>query len=204
MRRIVLVTPTADPRLLDRYLNSSEFIGLDEGTRIIKEAGINPYAAVSDFRSISLAEVLSYLPKNRVFRYQPKSNGNLEEVYNFLVKNNPVEIVILTDLKIHLNILYSHLLTLATKSITISLQDYDACISFLRTGDHVISKQNYTYLTLIGFPEARVTLEHVRTPIVNKSLLMGKTPEISTEITERIAVLKVLDGGVLVVLNNDE
>lgn len=204
MRRIVLVTPSADVRLFERYLNSSEFIGLDEGGRMLKQAAITPFAIISDFKTIALSEVLTFVPKNKVYRYRRSETGDIDEVINFISRNNPVEIIILTDLRIHLNILYQHLLTLTRKNITIELQDYQTCISYFKQGDHVVSKQHYSKMTIIPYPEARISLEHVKDPISSKLITFGKSDPVNTEISERIAVLKVLEGGVLVVLNNYE
>ena len=71
-------------------------------------------------------------------------------------------------------------------------------------GSHLIMKQDYSRLYFIGFPRAVVSMEHVVKPVKNVKIDFAVNKSMENTILERVSVLKVSEGGVLLVLSKDD
>ena len=63
-----------------------------------------------------------------------------------------------------------------------------------------LTAYDYEKISIIPFPEAVITMEHVVNPIKKYKITFGQNRALPNQILERIAVLKVEEGGVLAAL----
>jgi len=204
VKRVVLVTPYGDPQILTKYYLDSEIVGMDEGISIALSCGVKLSLAISSFSSVSLEEVLTYVPKEKVMKYQKDNNEDgLDKVVKFLISQGAEEIIILDDLGGKLTHLSDICQILKSGNGNIFLHDKDNYLTYYGEGTHVISKQGYDTFSICGYPEADISLEHVSKPIRNKHLSFTSTDPLRNSILERIAVLKVISGGVLLALTDN-
>lgn len=200
MRKYIVVSPTADPAVFDRY-QDFDFVGVDGGILIARQAGIRLKLAISDFENVPLNYVLSFMDKDSVMRYSHESDqSRYEKIISYLLKKGGEEIVILATPGGKLDHLYNLLLILKNDRAKIYIQDKNNFISYYGVGSHVIMRQDYEKIAVIGFPSATVSMEHVVTPIKKTPIRLGFDRALSNRILERLAVLRVEEGGVIAVL----
>ena len=84
------------------------------------------------------------------------------------------------------------------------LRDETNYIAYYPEGVHVIARQGYGEFSLFGFPEADISLEHVSKPIRNIHLSFTGSECLTNSVLERVAVIKVKNGGVLLALSNKD
>ncbi|MDD4532005.1 MAG: hypothetical protein PHW22_01005 [Bacilli bacterium] len=200
MKRMILVTPNASLDVLNKYLDS-EIIGLDEGIDIARSSGARISLAVSSFKNVDLQHVLTFLPKEKVVRYSDNRGENVNlKVINFLFSQGADEVVLLDKLDSGFKHYREILLTLKEAKGAVSFQDDINLINYYAKGSHIISKQGYDRFYVVGFPSAVISMEHVSTPVRNIRLNFTDSKAIDNTLLERVAVLKVNEGGVLLVL----
>ncbi len=205
MRRIILVTPYASTEVLTKNYLDGEIVGMDEGINIALSSGCKLSLAISSFRKVSLEEILNYIPKDKVMKYVDEGNEkDLQKVVDFLFGQGVEEIVILDSLGNKLVHVHELLQVLKNGKGNIFLHDQYNYVSYFGEGTHVITKQGYDKFSIYGFPEADVSLEHVSKPIRNKHLSFTDSEGLENSILERVAVLKVIQGGVLLALSNND
>jgi len=197
---MILVTPNASLDVLNKYLDS-EIIGLDEGIDIARSSGARISLAVSSFKNVDLQHVLTFLPKEKVVRYSDNRGENVNlKVINFLFSQGADEVVLLDKLDSGFKHYREILLTLKEAKGAVSFQDDINLINYYAKGSHIISKQGYDRFYVVGFPSAVISMEHVSTPVRNIRLNFTDSKAIDNTLLERVAVLKVNEGGVLLVL----
>jgi len=200
VKRMILVTPNASLDVLNKYLDS-EIIGLDEGIDIARSSGARISLAVSSFKNVDLQHVLTFLPKEKVVRYSDNRGENVNlKVINFLFSQGADEVVLLDKLDSGFKHYREILLTLKEAKGAVSFQDDINLINYYAKGSHIISKQGYDRFYVVGFPSAVISMEHVSTPVRNIRLNFTDSKAIDNTLLERVAVLKVNEGGVLLVL----
>ena len=204
MRKAILVTKEASENILSRYLDC-EIIGLDEGIDVARSVGAKITLAVSSFENVSLQHVLSFLPKDKVVKYiDDNKEAPYLKVCNFLFSQGYEEIIILGDFLSRFDRIHGILLTLKNAKGFVSFQNEENLVSYYSKGSHIINKQDYSSLYVIGFPYAVISMEHVEKPIKNMKLDFTTDKALENSILERVAVLKVNEGGVLLALCKDE
>lgn len=200
MRKYVVITPNTDITLLERYVGV-DFVGVDEGILVAHKNGVKLKMAISDFEKVSLNYVLSFMNKEDILRYSHENNqSRYEKIASFLAKKGAEEIVILAPLRGKLDHIYNLLVYLKNDKVKIYLQDSNNMIAYYGVGSHVITRQDYEKISIIPFPEAVITMEHVVNPIKKYKINFGQNRALPNQILERIAVLKVEEGGVLAAL----
>lgn len=202
MKKTIIVTPNANIGLISHYPDT-EIVALDEGIEVCKEANIRMSLAISSFETVSLDDLLSYFPKEKIMKYEHSHDEEfpLSRVCNYLFSHGVEDILVLDSFS---DLLHAHELSLLLKNAKghLSIQDSSSLVNFYGEGSHVISKLNYSAFTIIGFPYANVSMEHVSRNIKDQELHVDKTHNITNAIFERVAVLKVNKGGVLFVLHD--
>jgi thiamine pyrophosphokinase len=205
MRRMVLVASDASVEVLTKMYMDAEIVGLDEGIMLARSAGAKLTLAISSFKNVSLEELLTFLPKEKIMKYQAESEKtDLPKIIDFLFAQGAEEVVVLSSLAGSLVHIHTLLCLLKEAHGTLILQDQTNSIQYYGEGTHVIAKQGYDSFTIFGFPEAEVSLEHVSKPIRNMRVSFSEADSLDNKILERVAVLKVLNGGVLLALKKDE
>jgi len=203
MKRMILVTPNASPEILNKYLDG-EIIGLDEGIDIARSSGARISLAISSFTTIDLQHVLTFLPKEKVVRYTQDEGEKINlKVINFLFSQGADEVVLLDKLETGFKHYHETLLTLKNAKGNVSFHDDNNLINYYSKGSHIISKQGFDRFYVVGFPTAVISMEHVSTPVKNVRLNFTDNKSIDNTLLERVAVLKVNEGGVLLVLAKD-
>lgn len=202
---MVVVTKDASSDILLKYYLDSEIVGLDEGIYVAREAGAHLFMALSSFKTVKLEDLLTFLPKDKILRYQEENEDKTDEkIIDFLFGQGAEEIVLLDKLGGRFIHVHSLLTQMKKAKGTLILHDSDNYLAYYPEGVHVISKQGYSSFSLFGFPEADISLEHVSKPIKNMHLSFADTPALDNKILERVAVLKVSSGGVLLALTNSD
>ena len=204
MRKAVLVTSIASDNLISRYLEN-EIIGLDGGIDIARQNGAKLSLAISTFENISLQYVLTFMRKDKIIRYK----NNEEEtpylkVLNYLFSQGIEDIIILGEFDQNIEKVHDLLLTLKNAKGNVSFQSQNSMVTYYSKGSHIIMKQDYSRLYLIGFPQAVVSMEHVVKPVKNVKIDFAVNKSMENTILERVSVLKVSEGGVLLVLSKDD
>lgn len=203
MKRMVLVTPNASIEVLSKYLDG-EIIGLDEGIDIARSSGARISLAVSSFKNVDLQHVLTFLPKEKIVRYSENKEENVNlKVIDFLFSQGADEIVLLDKLDSGFKHYREILLCLKDAKGNVSFQDDKNLINYYSKGSHIISKQGFDRFYVVGFPSAVISMEHVSKPVRNVRLNFTENKAIDNTLLERVAVLKVNEGGVLLVLAKD-
>lgn len=203
MKRMVLVTPNASIEVLSKYLDG-EIIGLDEGIDIARSSGARISLAVSSFKNVDLQHVLTFLPKEKIVRYSENKEENVNlKVIDFLFSQGADEIVLLDKLDSGFKHYREILLCLKDAKGNVSFQDDKNLINYYSKGSHIISKQGFDRFYVVGFPSAVISMEHVSKPVRNVRLNFTENKAIDNTLLERVAVLKVKEGGVLLVLAKD-
>lgn len=200
MKKFIVVSPSANATMFERY-NDFEFVGVDEGIAVAHRAGLILKYAISDFETISLDYVLKFMDKENVLRYTPTPNqSRYEKVINFLLRKGAEEIVILTTMDGKFDHFYNLILVAKNEKARVYIQDEQNLTTYYGKGSHVLARQDYDKVSLVGCPEAVISMEHVVTPVRKVQLVFGCDRALSNKILERIAVLKVESGGVIAVL----
>lgn len=203
---MVLVTPHASPEILAKNFLGDQLIGLEEGSFLIKDARVHPFLALSCLKRVSLEDLLSFVPKDKILRYEEEAEegANISKVLDYLYSKGAKQVVILDSLSGTLEHIHALLKVLGDSQGHTVLQDDNDYVAYYPEGVHVIARQGYGEFSLFGFPEADVSLEHVSKPIRNVHLSFASTDSLTNSILERVAVLKVKNGGVLLALSNKD
>ena len=204
MKRIVLFTKYGSVNLLKNYY-LDEVVALDDGIEIALENNIKLFLAISDFKDVSLDNLLKYISKDKIMKYTKKDNESaLDKVLNYLITLQCDEIIILDSFAYSLEHTQELLYVLKKYRIKITILSEKEAVSYYSVGSHVISKQGYSSFMLIGYPNCEISMEHVSQNISNIKLDFTNNLPLGNKIFERVAVLKVISGGVLLVLKNDD
>lgn len=198
MKKTVVVTPSASEEVLKKNYLGEEIIGIDEGILIARKAGARLSLALTSFKTVPLESLLSFLPKERIMKYEDNGlDENRKKIASYLLSHRTSDIIVLTSLDEAFIHKYRLFQLMEEAGGRISLQnDYDI-LSYYGEGVHVISSYGDKGFTLYGFPEGLVSLEHVSRPLRNARLSFFNGTVYQSRILERIAVLKVQKGGVL-------
>ena len=114
------------------------------------------------------------------------------------------DIIILGEFDQNIEKVHDLLLTLKNAKGNVSFQSQNSMVTYYSKGSHIIMKQDYSRLYLIGFPQAVVSMEHVVKPVKNVKIDFAVNKSMENTILERVSVLKVSEGGVLLVLSKDD
>ena len=77
-------------------------------------------------------------------------------------------------------------------------------IQYFSKGNYVISKQGYSIISVIGFPLATISIDHLNKPVENVKIDISQDSPLILDLYQRVGLLKVHDGGVLLILSNDD
>ena len=150
MKRIVLFTKYGSVNLLKNYY-LDEVVALDDGIEIALENNIKLFLAISDFKDVSLDNLLKYISKDKIMKYTKRDNESaLDKVLNYLITLQCDEIIILDSFANSLEHTQELLYVLKKYRIKITILSEKEAVSYYSVGSHVISKQGYSSFMLIA------------------------------------------------------
>ncbi len=203
MKKTVIVTKSASAEVLKNTYLSDDIVAIDEGALIARKAGARIRLAISSFRTVSLETLLSFLPKDRIMKYTEETPGqDLEKILRYTVQLGSPEIVVLSSFDGNFSYLFHLLNCLKKYPAQLRVHDDKNYLTYYPEGVHILTRGNFSSFAVYGFPEAEISLEHVSSPLKNKKVSFFDGEGFESTILERIAVLKVQKGGVL--LNLEE
>ncbi len=205
MKSLVIITPFSSVELVNKY-RDYDIVGIDEGIFIAKEENIPLVFAISNFKNIDLNQVLSFVNKDKILKYSLKDSyyQGLSKVIDFIYKKGYEKLILLENLsKKFVDII--ELAQLVKQSDgKLVVQDENNYISYFSKGNYVIGKQGYSSINLIGFPTCLISVDHLNKPCENVKLNISEDEPYLLDLSQKVAVLKVIEGGVLEVLSNND
>ncbi|MCI2069519.1 MAG: hypothetical protein LKJ88_08190 [Bacilli bacterium] len=203
MKRMILVCKNASIEVLTKFYLDGDIVGLDEGIILAHQAGCKLSLALSCFKTVRLEDLLSFIPKDKIMRYEEEEEEKTyKKITDFLFSKGAEEIVILDKLNGSLSHIYALLKLMKDSKGAVYIHSGEDYLAYYPEGVHVITKQGFSSFSIFGFPEADISLEHVSKPIRNLHLSFASSSSSDNSILERVAVLKVIKGGVLLALED--
>lgn len=125
---------------------------------------------------------------------------SMDNVVDYLYKKGFDEIVILTDIKTNSTDYLSYVLLLKKyRHLKITFETENEALQYFEVGTHIIPKETTTSISLVPFTSAVISLDYIVDKKTNVKLdaLTGAIKDI--KLFQRIALLKVESGAVLLV-----
>jgi thiamine pyrophosphokinase len=205
MKRLIIITPYSSKELINKY-RDYDIIGVDEGIYLAKEEGIVLTYAISNFKSVDFNQVLTFVSKDKILKYSINESyiSCLRKIIDFIFNKGYEKIILLEDIsKLIINTI-DLLQLLKYSEGKLVIQDDVNYISYYSKGNFVISKQGYNNISIIGFPNATISVDHLNKPIENVKIDISQDRPLLLDLYQRVGLLKVHDGGVLLILSNDD
>lgn len=168
------------------------YIGVDAGTLLLLEKGIQPVTAVGDFDSVTVGDyekILAILPELAPSPSE-KDQSDTELGLEAAMAYEPDQVILagvtggrLDHYMSTLHIMYQYQQKFpATRFVLLNNQNR---IRFLRTGTHVIEKdEHYRYISFYPFAEEveGLTLTGFKYPVTSETIPFGTTRFVSNEL----------------------
>lgn len=205
MKTVVIVTPFADITLIQKY-HDFPSIAVESGFLKLISLGIKPIKVIGDFDSSSLESIKNKTDdQNLIVLPTHKDFSDTEEAIILAKKMGYDNIILLASLGGRYD--HAHSLLLCLKkyySLSITLEDLNNRIHYLKKGSFKIEKEPYPYFGIFGFPKAVITLKGVAYPLTRKKIKFDETLVISNEVNSENALVKVIRGQVLLIESKDQ
>lgn len=205
MKSLVIITPFSSVELVNKY-RDYDIVGIDEGIFIAKEENIPLVFAISNFKNIDLNQVLSFVNKDKILKYSLKDSyyQGLSKVIDFIYKKGYEKLILLENLSKKFVDIIELAQLIKQSDGKLVVQDENNYISYFSKGNYVIGKQGYSSINLIGFPTCLISVDHLNKPCENVKLNISEDEPYLLDLSQKVAVLKVIEGGVLEVLSNND
>ncbi len=205
MKSLVIITPFSSVELVNKY-RDYDIVGIDEGIFIAKEENIPLVFAISNFKNIDLNQVLSFVNKDKILKYSLKDSyyQGLIKVIDFIYKKGYEKLILLENLSKKFVDIIELAQLIKQSDGKLVVQDENNYISYFSKGNYVIGKQGYSSINLIGFPTCLISVDHLNKPCENVKLNISEDEPYLLDLSQKVAVLKVIEGGVLEVLSNND
>lgn len=205
MKSLIIITPYSSIELVNKY-RDYDVIGIDEGIFIAKQENVSLVFAISNFKNIDLNQVLSFVNKDKILKYSINDSyyQGLSKVMDFIYKKGYEKLILLENLSKKFVNIIQLIQLLKDGDGKLVVQDENNCISYFSKGNYIIGKQGYSNISLIGFPSCLISVDHLNKPCENVKLNISDDKPFNLDLASKVAVLKVIDGGVLEVLSNDD
>ncbi len=205
MKSLVIITPFSSVELVNKY-RDYDIVGIDEGIFIAKEENIPLVFAISNFKNIDLNQALSFVNKDKILKYSLKDSyyQGLSKVIDFIYKKGYEKLILLENLSKKFVDIIELAQLIKQSDGKLVVQDENNYISYFSKGNYVIGKQGYSSINLIGFPTCLISVDHLNKPCENVKLNISEDEPYLLDLSQKVAVLKVIEGGVLEVLSNND
>lgn len=204
MKKVVLVTSLASKKTIMKYA-SLPLIGIEKGIELIAKCSLPIALGIGDFDTLNYESAMTYLKPNQIVRLNThKDLSDTEAAVEYMQKLGFDEIIILGSLSGRYD--HTHALLLLTNrypKCKVYIEDENNFVTYLGKGNHLIQKQEFTYVGFFGFPEAVVSLDNSAYPMKKMKLSFFETKAISNKLLERVVSIDVHKGGVLMVQSRD-
>lgn len=178
-----------------------DVIGVDYGAYVCAKKNIPMILACGDFDSVTEKEfevIKQYASK--VIRLVPEKDET-DFTYAYSLCDEYDSIRVLGGLGGRRDHEYMHIIT-AIQDPRIQMFDRQNKIYSLSSGNHVIKKDTYKYVSLHIIREGTLSFEGVKYPLYQREVKIGDTYLTSNEILEECAKLTLEDARVLVLQTN--
>ncbi len=188
---------------------SDYLIGVDRAAYWLIIHGHIPDIAIGDFDSITSRELAVIKQKAKKVKMYPtqKDATDLELAIDLAISRKPKEVVIYGAIGSRLDhtLVAVHLLENFFKHhIKGILRDRHNEAILVRSRRTIRIVKGYRYLSLLAHtPQAVVTLEHVKYPVIEHAFYRGESLGISNEITGTHASIEVHKGEIIVIRSSD-
>ena len=193
MRKAVVVTDNTKYKQLVRY-EGYPFLVLTKNYDDIKSD-----KRFADFYKRTVFEAVDpsqYLEDEK----NEEQIDSMANVIEYLYKKGFDEIVILTDIKASSVDYLSYILLLKKyRHLKISFETENEAIQYFETGTHIVPKENSTSISLVPFTSAVVSLDYIVDKRTNVKLDAFNGVMKDIKLFQRIALLKVESGAVILI-----
>lgn len=205
MKRLIVITPFSSIEMINKY-KDYDIIGVDEGIYLAKEEGIVLTYAISNFKSVDFNQVLSFVSKDKILKYNINESyiACLRKIIDFVFNKGYEKIILLENISKLVTNTIELLQLLKYSEGKLVIQDDNNYIQYFSKGNYVISKQGYSIISVIGFPLATISIDHLNKPVENVKIDISQDSPLILDLYQRVGLLKVHDGGVLLILSNDD
>lgn len=191
------------PILRSEY--KEDLFGIDKGAFLLAQKGFKDFVALGDFDSIG-EEELELIKKctNKIIKLNPiKDDTDLEHCLKYLKDNDYTDVEIYGALggRQDHNLLNLKLIYLSDLNIVAYGQNNK--VFNLKKGKHIISKDDYKYLSLFTFEKSLLNLVGTKYPIDIKEINLFDNYTTSNEILNNECGLDIIQGRLLVIQTSD-
>lgn len=198
--RIVLVA-----KMAGSLPASGVFVGIDYGAYVLAKRGIRMEAAIGDFDSVNIDQLnlIKEYSKEVIVLPREKDVSDTESAILWAREHGYDEIELWGGLQGRVDHFLSNIMMLYYGNEDITLLDEHNRVMICNEGVHTISKETFSYLSLVVLKASKVSIEGVKYPLYQKRIVPGSTFTVSNEIREDFATITVYYGKVIVIQSSD-
>lgn len=184
---------------------SGEVLGVDRGALYCAENNIKMIVAMGDFDSVTREErLLIERYTERVIKFNPvKNDTDSEAALHFAENEGYDQAIIYGALGGRQDHNFLNLKLLSISKIPLTFIDDKHRIIYLRKGTHIISKDNYKYLSFFVNGEAKLSLRGCKYSLEEALITEKDLFTTSNEIIDETAELEIYDGELMLMQCND-
>lgn len=179
-----------------------DIIGVDYGALVCAQHKKPMTLAIGDFDSIS-KEDLPLIEKSSDKVIQLPAKKDVSDFEAALEHCDQYEtIIVLGALGGRFDHQYSLMSHLKRDKRLVFLDEFNK-IYTLESGQHIIKKEGYRYLSLFALTKSLVSIDGVKYPLNNQTLDITDTFTLSNEIKDEKAIISIESGHLLIIQSND-
>ena len=193
LKIVYVVAPPIDFDLTKMIAKNSYVIGVDSAVDSLIEQGIKIDLAVGDFDSISSLEILKNIKNDQLNK--EKDETDTEVALSKAYQLNPDYVYLIGGINgLRVEHFYANTYLL-NKFPNLEIKNDQTRIKMLEKGEHVLAFKGY--ISLFGYPEAKITLEGFKYPLNEHILRFGDVMGISNELNLSRGKIIVDEGRVI-------
>lgn len=178
-------------------------VGIDSGALTVIRRKLPLHIALGDFDSVSALnrQQIKDYARQMVVLNPIKDASDSEAAVTYLQQHGYHNLVLHGGLHRRFDHAFVNLQLVAKYGITID--DYYNLIYQRLTGEHIIPKLHYKYLSLFTLSKAVLSIEHVKYPLTKVTIDEHTSYTLSNEILDDYGKLTVFEGSVIVIQSRD-
>ncbi len=181
------------------------FIGVDYGAYLVAKQNKQMVLAIGDFDSVNVEQLQTIRQHSDEVIVLPreKDESDTESAIAWAREHGYEEIELWGAMHGRADHFLSNILLLYYQNHNLILADENNRLQILEAGVHAISKQGFTYLSMIVLEAANVSIEGVKYPLYQRRIVPESTLTISNEIVEDYATITIYQGKVILIQSRD-